>query len=257
MTRYDIIHHRIAKRFAASSKKKTRSLTTNPPLRSHIASPLETVPASLSSLHQRIMTILSDVRSHASRILNWRLNEVVPTSREHKHMDAAGVSDNPIFRSFLAWRHTNLTLAFPITLFSAIWGLLTLPSFLADNDYMANFTLFGKILLAVPYYANTLLFLSVCVSAIWWNNWRRTRFLLKIGWAASFGVSFVPALFPLEYVLSSDTLTTLIDPSNNINFFLLKMRWAMKYLFVLLPLVVSFPSGAMRAAIRIRGLLPQ
>lgn len=197
-------------------------------------------------------------RLHAKRILLWRLNQVVPTDREERLMTNAGIPTNlPIFRSFMAWRHTNLLVALPVTLFSSIWSIWGYVESL-QTDTVQYLNPFGIFLWSLPFFSAPILCLAVILSICFWNQWRLTRSLLKTGWGLSFFLPFLPALFPIELLLESNTLQFYQSTeAGYIELLAVKLQLAIQYIFVVLPLILTFPSGAVRAAVRIRGLLPQ
>ena len=163
----------------------------------------------------------------------------------------------PIFRSFIAWRHTNLLVALPVTLFSSIWSIWGYVESL-QTDTVQYLNPFGIFLWSLPFFSAPILCLAVIVSIGFWNQWRLTRSLLKTGWGLSFFLPFLPALFPIELLLEATTLQEYqATEEGYAELVAIKLQLAIQYIFVVLPLILTFPSGAVRAAVRIRGLLPQ
>lgn len=203
------------------------------------------------------MTLGSDLASHAQRLWKWRLDQVQPTNRESNHLDRTHNGSHPVLRSFLVWRHTNLLVAWPITMFGALWDIVLLSQALKP-EVTESYNGLGKFLLVLPFLASLCLFLTVAFSTAWWSNWRRTRLIIKTGWAVSFALPFVPAIFPLESLLTDQLLSQFMQ-SGQMQALLMqyKSSLALNYVFAILPLVITFPGGAVRAAVRIRGLLPQ
>jgi hypothetical protein len=160
------------------------------------------------------MTFWSNVLVHVKRIFQGRLNQVKPTEQETKKMnDESTLSENDqVMRAFLAWRHSNLLGALPITLFSAISDLVVMgQAMTCTNCDRQYFNGLGKILLVIPFLSSPILFLTVLTSSFWWSNWRRTRLVIKTGWATSFFLPLVPAIFPVGKTM----LLNLHRPSEN------------------------------------------
>lgn len=92
-----------------------------------------------------------------------------------------------------------------------------------------------------------------------WNKWRLSARLLKIGWGCSFILPLVPAIFPLEHIFTKEIVSAFKNgtPEEQAFFQTYKVIVAVAYMFNILPVVVSLPGGTMRAALRIRALLPE
>jgi hypothetical protein len=199
-------------------------------------------------------TVQQDILTHAKRVYKWRLNQVDPTDSENRRLDEAGVPPhNATMRGYMAWRHTSLCLALPIVLFGAIWDLVVMGQTF-NTDSTRDLNGMGSFVLRVPYFSSLFLFVALLLCVVWWNQWRRTRTIVRIGWSLSFFLPFLPALFPLESLLKKDYL---LYYRQNDMLLVYKFGMALSYVFVVLPLIITFPGGAVRAAIRLRGLLPQ
>lgn len=186
----------------------------------------------------------------------WRLNRITPTTNEAKKMDNADISTDSTSRAFIAWRRTNMLLAVPLTFVAAILAMIDTGKVFAEKDYMQYWNGLGKLAMLLPSVAALLLFIAMAASTFWWTNWRRTRLIIRVGWSLSFFLPFIPALFPVESLLTEEWLDYFktYEPDRLQNE---KVLRALSYVLVVLPLVVTFPGGAVRAAVRIRGLLPE
>lgn len=146
-----------------------------------------------------------------------------------------------------------MLVAIPITVFATISDLVVLGKHYEEAT--VNMNALGKIVRLVPSIASFVLLFAVFASTMVWSNWRRTRLLVKVGWSLSFVLPFVPALFPIEWLINNDA--TRYYNYNETELVASKIMLAIFYVLTVLPLVVTFPGGAVRAAIRIRGLLPE
>jgi len=185
----------------------------------------------------------------------WRINQVEPSPHEHQVMDRAGVSKIEVMRSFLAWRRTSLLAVLPILLLSSIFAVVDY----AKLDF-EGFNGFGKLVFLLPTIAPWVLLGFAVASAAVWNKWRLSTRLLKIGWGVSFILPLVPAIFPLEHIYTSDIVDyykNYATPEEMAFYQSIKVVVAVAYMLNILPVVISFPGGTMRAALRIRALLPE
>lgn len=126
-----------------------------------------------------------------------------------------------------------------------------------SNRNLDLLNVFGKVILSLPYIAPFLVFVAMVMSSIWWSNWRRTRLIIALGWSLSFFLPFTPALVPIEFLFKLDWDNALQPVKTAESIFDLKIDLAINYIFALIPLLVTFPGGTVRACIRIRGLLPE
>lgn len=209
---------------------------------------------------------------HARRIFQWRLNLVEPTERERERLDGAfknketgqeikasgdEADDHRVLRALLAWRHTNLLVALPIVLFGSVWDVVLMFQNMSGDD-AAYYNGLGNFVLRLPYLAPIFLLGGTGLGLLRWHEWRPSRNVVRAGWGLSFVLPFVPALFPVESLLTRDAVRAFQrDEAAQAQLAALKVFLALAYLFSVLPLVITFPGGAVRAAIRTRGLLPE
>lgn len=168
-------------------------------------------------------------------------------------MDGAGVAAassgcGRVMRSYLTWRRTTFLASLPILLFSSVWEIVAL----ALSD-MGKFTGFGKLLFILPAVSPAILMVFSALALFRWSCWRRSTALLRVGWGASFVLPFVPGLFPLDSIVTTEYRSS----QDTVTFRAEKVVFALMYAIQLLPVVVTFPGGSVRAALRIRGLLPE
>jgi hypothetical protein len=204
-------------------------------------------------------TLQDEALVHAKRIFKWRLNLIEPTARESERLDGAKEveANDAVMRGFLAWRHTNLLVALPIVLFGSIWDLVLMTQRM-DREATSTFNGIGNFLLRLPYLAPLFLLAGIGLCLAWWHQWRTSRNIVRVGWGLSFFLPFLPALFPIEALLTREVAQAFQqDETTRAQLGAIKIVWALNYLFTVLPLVITFPGGAVRAAIRTRGLLPQ
>jgi hypothetical protein len=122
---------------------------------------------------------------------------------------------------------------------------------------------FGDLIYFIPSAASTILFIVMIVVIIRWTHWRQTALLFKIGWSISFILPFLPAIFPISFLLHScETLWgDCSDPDVSSAFAtevaILELSLAVQYAFQLFPILITFPGGLSRASLKIRGLLPE
>jgi hypothetical protein len=200
------------------------------------------------------------VWAHLKRATAWRINKMEPLPQEAKVLDLNDVS-NDILVPYLVWRRSVLLLSLLPTFLSAVLAWVNLSSYYSTEKEIFN-TL-GDILRFIPSASSTVNFFVIIIVLSRWNNWRFTARLFKIGWALSFLLPFLPAIFPTSFLLEScEELWGSEDPGCNDGSFesavtIVAAQYALGYAFQLFPILISFPSGLSRASLKIRGLLPE
>lgn len=157
--------------------------------------------------------------------------------------------ENDTVRAFCVWRRSTLIAASPLVLVSMITGILNLEGKFGPSSPL---NAWGKILILLQGIDSIFLFAAVATGIMFWKHIARSSRCVRIGWFISFVLPIFPALFPLELVLKSEVRDSL-DPAVVVS---LKFSVALGYALQLLPVVITFPGGAVRAALRVRALFP-
>ena len=200
------------------------------------------------------------ILTHLKRVINWRIVKLGPMQKEAQFLDQNEVL-NSTLRSYLVWRRSMLIVAAPSIFLSAILAWVEFGKYYGDNSKVLN--ALGDFIFLIPPFASTALFITVVVVLCRWTRWRQTARLFKIGWALSFILPFLPAMFPLRWLLNSCDLLfgracedgdlVIYKAAVAIDQFSLAIRYAMQ----LFPILITFPGGLARASLKIRGLLPE
>ena len=152
-----------------------------------------------------------------------------------------------IIQKYLVWRRSVLVISVLPVMVGAIMGLVG-----TSDNFKDPFNGLGILLNFLVAIDGCLLFAAVVADLWFWHVQQKTIKLLGILWAISVVSPLVPALFPLDYVVTGDFK----DLVTQEDLFLLKSQFALSYAVTLLPIIITFPSGASRGAKRIRGLFP-
>jgi len=192
---------------------------------------------------------MSCIALHVIRIFGWRLANIKPSEKEAKVLDSNNTPN--VMQSYLVWRRSSMFLSLPVMLYVAISGFINLSSVIRDTDAAEILTRTGIFLYMLPNLADAALFLGVIAALCYWKEWHKTSRLLKYGWLASTLLPLIPALFPVDFILH--------DPHGvitKVEIYIFRVMFALQYAFWLLPLILTFPASCVRAALRIRGLIP-
>lgn len=188
------------------------------------------------------------VKTHLWRLLEWMLVNIEPLPKEAEKLEQVGITHSTL-QSFSVWRRTMLMLSFPSLFYSALAGLISLAS-----DSLEIFNPLGKILYALPFFAGCFLAGFTVTSFCYWANPRLASRYILIGWMISLILPFIPAFFPIKWIASSEVNMNL--EANPDIYAQVTFLFAVQYMVDLVPIIVSIPLGMVRAALRIRGLLP-
>lgn len=170
-----------------------------------------------------------------------------PTSTEQQALVSAGIVD-PLMQGYMAWRRSLLFVATPFALLSgalAVWDLAT-------NIDTAGFTPLGTVALVVPSLAVIVLSTATVVAVVTWRNPRLSARTLQTGWAISLLAPVLIAAVPVQWLLTEEAMNQ-FGPEGE---FGLRLLVSISYAIDLLPTLLSFPSGVVRGAARIKSLLP-
>lgn len=193
------------------------------------------------------------LQDHLRRARSWRIGTATPAPKERVALAAAGV-DDPLLASYLVWRRSMLVVTMPVILLTGLGALLSL----AEIEFGEPFNQLGDIAAALPSLAPLVLVGAVALSLASWTDARRSSRILVVGWVISFVMPLIPAVLPLEFLVDTEELEFQIgDPDTAAAFITgLKLVLGIGYAMQLLPAIVTFPAGAVRGALRVRGLLP-
>ncbi len=145
-------------------------------------------------------------------------------------------------------------------------------------------TWFGYILFLLPFIADTVLLIGLIGALVNWHKWHRTSKVFKYSWLVSTVIPLIPAFVPFGFIISStfkndflqkcnekETVYVNQDQVNTSNqnglhrhcemvfqevLLVSQLSAAFNYGIMILPLVLTFPSSCVRAALRVRGLVP-
>eukprot|EP00574_Skeletonema_japonicum_P000826 CAMPEP_0201739286 /NCGR_PEP_ID=MMETSP0593-20130828/45701_1 /ASSEMBLY_ACC=CAM_ASM_000672 /TAXON_ID=267983 /ORGANISM="Skeletonema japonicum, Strain CCMP2506" /LENGTH=483 /DNA_ID=CAMNT_0048233549 /DNA_START=172 /DNA_END=1623 /DNA_ORIENTATION=+ len=145
-------------------------------------------------------------------------------------------------------------------------------------------TWFGYILFLLPFIADTVLLIGLICALVSWHKWHRTSKVFKYSWLVSTVIPLIPAFVPFGFIISStfkddflqkcnekETVHVNQDQRNTSNqnglhthcemalqevLLVSQLSAAFNYGIMILPLVLTFPSSCVRAALRVRGLVP-
>jgi len=186
------------------------------------------------------------------RSFGWRLAGIKPSENEAKALDS---NDTPqVMQSYLVWRRSSMFLSlFILALHLATAGY---------DDYMREKTNSARgyykhlskvgvtFLVAMPFIADTVLILGVIYALCDWKEWQKTAGQLKYGWLLATVMPLIPALVPVVFFLKDDNKLTADEITVE------QGKVAIRYVTTIVPLIISFPASCVRAALRIRGLIP-
>ena len=194
--------------------------------------------------------------SHINRAFTCQIRIAEPTKKEAKTLDDKDVAPK-ILRSYYVWRRSSLLIAMPFIFIGMIFGLIDMVTQLSNEDNKAVFNGFGKFLIFIQTIDSTVLFIGMVVGLVWWNQFTKSVRVVRVAFLASFIMPLIPALFPLELTLNTETRYAISLEENEDYVFSFKLLSSIGYMLTLLPIIISFPGGMVRASLRIRWLLPE
>lgn len=170
-----------------------------------------------------------------------------PSRKEEQALTKAGIVD-PLMQGYMAWRHSVLLVALPFALLSgalAVWDLAT------EVDTQ-GLTFLGLVATVVPSLAVLVLVVGTAIAAFTWRKPRTSARTLQSTWAISLLAPVLVAVLPVDWLLTNEGLNQ-FGPDSEL---LTRIAISINYSIALLPSLLSFPSGVVRGAARIKSLLP-
>jgi len=170
-----------------------------------------------------------------------------PSPTEEQALTSAGIVD-PLMQGYMAWRRSLLFVAVPFALLSgalAVWDLATK----VDTE---GLTALGAVATVVPSLAVLVLVVATVVAAVTWRNQRMSTRTLQTAWAISLLAPVLIAMVPVQWLLTEAGMNQ-FGPDTEL---FTRIAISINYSIALLPSLLSFPSGVVRGAARIKSLLP-
>ena len=197
------------------------------------------------------------IGTHITRNFTCQISLARPTKTEEILLNEKNVKLDAL-RSYYVWRRSSLLLAMPLIFAGMIFGFIDLFQQWRSSDTKAARNGFGKLLILIQNIDSTVLFIGVVAGFVFWNQFTTSLRIVRITFLLSFVMPLIPALFPLEMTLNTETKAVFSnDKVSEADLFFTKLLISLSYMLTLLPVIISFPGGALRAALRIRWLLPE
>ncbi|MGH9270066.1 MAG: hypothetical protein ACRDZ2_02215 [Ilumatobacteraceae bacterium] len=195
----------------------------------------------------RPRAVAQGIGRHPRRAATGGVRGVQPSPAEQRALSAIGI-DDPLMQGYMAWRRSLLFVAAPIAVFSgalAAWDLAT-------NYSIERLNALGIVVSLIPSVAVLLLNVVTVIAALTWRDPRRSARTLMVGWAISLVAPLVASVLPVNWLVTDEFMNQ-FGPDTE---FVVRMLISVEYAVVLLPTLLSFPSGVVRGAARIKSLLP-
>lgn len=185
------------------------------------------------------------VGRHLRRALFAGARRSRPTPAEAAQLDAVGIPD-ALMQGYVTWRRSLLLVAIPFSIVSSILAIRDL----AERD-LDGYSVFGVVAVYLVSLAVPVLTLTLVVAAVTWRQLRLSGRLLLAGWAVSMLAPLVVAVLPLEWLLAS-SFEEVVGLDENTARIVISVQYAI----LLLPSLLSLPSGLVRGATRVKTMLP-
>lgn len=173
------------------------------------------------------------------------MRAIHPTESERQTITEAGITD-PLMQSYAAFRHSVLWMAAPLTVLSALLALIALRDL--DTEL---FNSFGVLAQLAPTIGVWILTAATLLALASWSRPAASARILMIGWAVSIALPLLVALCPIDWLLDGAVKSQGAEQLP-----LIRVAYGVGYAINLLPTVLSFPSGIIRGATRIKSMLP-
>lgn len=185
---------------------------------------------------------------HLNRVRMWRLRQgQVSVYEEKKLVEQHNI--NPLMQKYMGWRRSLLMISLPSILFSAVFDII---EFVQVVDF-SGFSGLGILAYITPPFTTTGFFIAMCFSTIFWNRFKLSANICTYSWLFSLIAPIWPALLPIEMLFEDEALESITQE----DLYLIKVTVGVWYSLLIIPLVVTIPSGMVRGSVRIRGLLPE
>lgn len=157
---------------------------------------------------------------------------------------------NEALQKYAVWRRSNLFLAAPSVVLSMILGLVNYGIDVSRLAVILNG--WCKFIFFMAEFSDFFLLGALLGAAFLFPQIRRSTQVLKIGWIVSIVFPFLPAIFPLEMLLTNGAVN-ILNPALLLES---KVQLALSYAIYLLPIVITLPGSAIRSCLKVRNLFP-
>lgn len=228
----------------------------------------------------------TSILDHLRRTTTWRLATIEPSNKEAELLNKSNVRG--VLQSYLVWRRSSMLLSFIIMSYASGGGYVTFQRFLDESEYveeeLQDFVgILGHMFVLLPFIADVVLSIGLFGAFATWNKWHWTTKVIKYSWLVSTVMPLIPAVVPFSFIASStfkddflqkcnEEQTVYFNQGNTFNqnglqpsycemafqevLLVGQMSAAFSYGITILPLILTFPSSCVRAALRVRGLVP-
>lgn len=188
---------------------------------------------------------------YIKRAFDWNLRHLQVDPREEAVLGARAVTDENA-RRYLVWRRSVLLIVSVPMIIIAGLALIDLFTRLYSNG--RSFSALGIIVLILRTGILFVLPVTAFMAARVWDDQRKSRRILLIGWLVTLGLPLLLALLPFSWMINTQGANaTQIAQASTV----LSLLGAMQVYVTLMPAVLSLIPGVLRGCLRIKALLPQ
>jgi hypothetical protein len=188
---------------------------------------------------------------HAKRAFDWNLRHLQVDPQEGAVLGARSVMDENAQR-YLVWRRSVLlAVSVPMAII-ALLALIDLAMNLYENG--PGLSALGILVLILRTAILFVLPVTAFMAARVWDDQRKSRKILLIGWLITLGLPLLLALLPFSWMVNTQGATA--EQLQQVSA-TLSLAGAMQAYITLMPAVLSLIPGVLRGCLRIKALLPQ
>lgn len=210
---------------------------------------------------------------HLRRAFAWDLRGLPIAPSERAYFVARGVEDETVQR-YLVWRRSVLlVLIAPAGIMAYLYHLDAL-----DNNFR-ELTLVGLVVFGLGMLSLYVMPLAALAAALFWSRQRRSRRVMFYGWLLAFMLPLFLALFPVDWLIALDALSTHelpvaghglgsaileeirrhTNPHTEQQFvrFLVGAEYFLNSVLMVMLVLLTVIPGTLRAGLRIKALLPE
>ncbi len=184
------------------------------------------------------------------RGFTWNLDRITPSDAERRSLLEQGV-DEPIMQKYLTWRRGVFLVVAIASSLSALIHFIGF--FFVDRQGLSGFGILTQVMLLL---AQFVLPSAAWLGCICWARYRLTHRLIVTSWTVAYLSPMLVAIFPLRWLVQlppDEAQRRAAEGALGAVGLILGIA----YFIALMPTVLSLIPGVLRAALRIKTLLPQ